>query len=74
MLFQLSKVLLRINDWLIKKENKIGTFISLGNFQVLQHKVQVLVAQLCPTLCDPMDCSLPGSSAMEISRQEYWSG
>ena len=20
------------------------------------------VAQLCPTLCDPMDCSLPGSS------------
>ena len=22
-----------------------------------------LVAQLCPTLCDPMDCSPPGSSA-----------
>ena len=22
----------------------------------------VLVAQLCPTLCDPMDCSLPGPS------------
>ena len=21
----------------------------------------VLVAQLCPTLCDPMDCNLPGS-------------
>ena len=21
-----------------------------------------LVAQSCPTLCDPMDCSLPGSS------------
>ena len=21
-----------------------------------------------------MDCSLPGSSAMEFSRQEYWSG
>ena len=21
-----------------------------------------LVAQLCPILCDPMDCSLPGSS------------
>ena len=20
------------------------------------------VAQLCPTVCDPMDCSLPGSS------------
>ena len=29
-------------------------------------KVKVLVAQLCPTLCDPMDCSLPGSFAHEI--------
>ena len=26
----------------------------------------VLVAQLCPTLCDPMDCRLPGSSVHEI--------
>ena len=25
-------------------------------------KKQSEVAQLCPTLCDPMDCSLPGSS------------
>ena len=24
------------------------------------------VAQLCPTLCDPMDCSLPGSSIHRI--------
>ena len=24
------------------------------------------VAQLCLTLCDPMDCSLPGSSVHEI--------
>ena len=24
--------------------------------------VCVLVAQLCSTLCDPMDCNLPGSS------------
>ena len=23
-------------------------------------KVKVQVAQSCPTLCDPMDCSLPG--------------
>ena len=26
----------------------------------------VLVAQLCPTLCDPMDCSPPGSSVHGI--------
>ena len=31
--------------------------------------------QSCLSLCDPMDCSLPGSSlSMEFSRQEYWSG
>ena len=28
--------------------------------------VKVLVAQLCLTLCDPMDCSLPSSSAHGI--------
>ena len=32
------------------------------------------VAQLCPTLSDPMDCRLPGSSAHGFSRQEYCSG
>ena len=33
----------------------------------------VLVAQLCPTLCDPVDCSkVPPST--EFFRQEYWSG
>ena len=30
--------------------------------------------QLCLMLCDPMDCSPPGSSVMGFSRQEYWSG
>ena len=30
--------------------------------------------QLCPTLCESMDCSLPGSSVRRFSRQEYWSG
>ena len=29
--------------------------------------------QSCPTLCDPMDCSPPGSSVHGFSRQEYWS-
>ena len=33
-----------------------------------------LVAQSCPTLWDPMDCSLPGSCPWRFSRQEYWSG
>ena len=29
-------------------------------------KVKVKVIQLCLTLCDTMDCSLPGSSVYEI--------
>ena len=32
------------------------------------------VSQLCPSLCDAMDCSLPGFSVHAFSRQEYWSG
>ena len=36
--------------------------MSIGTFV----KVKLLVAQLCPTLCDPMDCSLPDSSVHGI--------
>ena len=32
------------------------------------------VVQLCPVLCDPMDCSLSGSSVHGIPRQGVWSG
>ena len=30
------------------------------------NQVEVKVSQLCPTLCDPMDCSLPSSSVHGI--------
>ena len=42
--------------------------------QCMKLKSESEVAELCPTLSDPMDCSLPGSSVHRISRQEYWSG
>ena len=32
----------------------------------------VLVPKSCLTLCDPMDCSPPGSSVHGILQQEYW--
>ena len=35
--------------------------------------VKVSVAQLCPTLCNPMDYSPPGSLSMGFPRKEYWS-
>ena len=43
-----------------------------GHFQVPPgiklplEKVKVKAAQSCPTLCDPVDCSLPGSSVHDI--------
>ena len=42
-----------------------------------KRKIELLcisVAQLCPALCDPMDCSPPGSSVHGIHHQEYRSG
>ena len=38
----------------------ISTLLSLIKI------TEVLVAQLCATLCDPLDCSPPGSSAHGI--------
>ena len=35
--------------------------------------VCVLVIQLYPTLCDPMDCTHQASLSMGFYRQEYWS-
>ena len=34
--------------------------------QCMKVKSESEVAQSCPTLCDPMDCSLPGSSVYGI--------
>ena len=44
------------------------TSYLLGWFCIfIRHwKVKVKVAQLCPTLCDPMDCSHPGFSVYGI--------
>ena len=36
--------------------------------------MKVLLVQSCPTLCDPMDCSLRGFSVRGIFQEEYWSG
>ena len=40
----------------------------------MKEKSEREVAQSCPTLSDPMDCSPPGSSVHGFSRQEYWRG
>ena len=40
------------------------------------NKVKALVAQLCPTLCNPMDCTVSGSSVHGIlqARILQWVG
>ena len=35
---------------------------------------EVYSLQSCPTLCDPMNCSLQAPLSMGFSRQEYWGG
>ena len=42
--------------------------------QCVKVKIESEVTQLCPTLCEPMDCSLPGSSIHRIFEARVWSG
>ena len=53
----------------------VGYFFLFGSFiyvkgwgNLLLFCYCCLVAKLCPTLCYPMDCSLPGSSVHGISQ------
>ena len=50
--------------------------VYMHNGILRSHKregVSILSCLVGLTLCDSMDCSLPGSSFHGISRQEYWS-
>ena len=53
------------------KNTGVGCHFLLQRMKV---KSESEVTQSGPTLSNPMDCSLPGSSIHGISRQEYWSG
>ena len=43
---------------------------NIGHYTTLESEV----AQSCPALCDPVDCSPQAPPSMGFSRQEYWSG
>ena len=58
-------------DW---KRSFFIPISKTGNAKECSSESESEVAQLCPTLCDPMDCSLQTSPSMGFSRQEYWSG
>ena len=58
-------------------ENRLRTvsLLTLTRHPMLSvHPNTCVHAQLCSTVCDPLDCSPPGSLCIEFSRQDYWSG
>ena len=60
----------------LRSLSQITNFLPLAFFEPMCYlpKNDSEVTQLCPTLWDPMDCSLPGSSVHGFFRQKYWSG
>ena len=53
------------------KNTGVGCHFLLQSVKV---KSESEVAQSCPTLSNPMDCSHQAPPPMGFSRQEYWSG
>ena len=53
------------------KNTGVGCHFLLQCMKVISESE---IAQLCPTLSDPMDCSQQAPPPMGFSRQEYWSG
>ena len=44
----------------------INPYLLFSSFDLSVHLLSCSVTQSCPTLCNPMDCSLPGSSVHGI--------
>ena len=61
-------------SWLLPARCHYHLFLQTSPFPSVSWWVSVFpVTQSCLTLCNPLDCSLPGSSVHGVSRQEYWS-
>ena len=60
----------------LRRTGRMGSSPTRGHLRIVQSAMLFccwLVAQLCLTLCNPMDCSPPGSMT-GFFRQEQWSG
>ena len=64
-----NELLLFVVTWM-DLENIIFREVS----QLLYAAAAAKSLQSCPTLCDPIDGSPPGSPSLGFSRQEHWSG
>ena len=63
--------LIQTREWMVIDRpcslSEYNSPAELGNLFISGSlKVKVLVTQLCPTLCNPMNCSLPSSSVQGI--------
>ena len=47
---------------------QVGELRNISSSFIVSQSFLCSVAKLCPILCDPMDCSLPGSSVQGISQ------
>ena len=70
---------LRLEAWLwcLQTSAPLGlSFLMCNAVEIISLYVCVPAwsLQSCPTLCNPMNCSPPGSSVLGILQQEYWSG
>ena len=63
----------RILRWVAMPSSR-ESFQPRAQTQIFIVLVHAKLLQSCPTLCSPMDCSLPNSSVHGFSRQEYKSG
>ena len=73
--------LLNSNSHEIKRHLFLGRKAITNLYSILKSRDIILPAaaaakslQSCPTLCDPIDGSPPGSLMPGFSRQEHWSG
>ena len=54
------------HPFMIKTLQKMGIEGTYLNIVKVIYDSESEVTQSCPTLCNPVDCSLPGSSVLEI--------
>ena len=58
----------------ISNNNILGQWEIFGAPSIIFAAAAAKSLQSCPTLCDPIDGSPPGSPSLGFSRQEHWSG
>ena len=63
-----------MNPWGWTGVRRIGVHSWFSTYSIHVCVCVCVCDQSLLPLCDPMDCSPPGSSIHGISRQEYWSG